>query len=113
MYMDLGRNKEAEVDLQAVCLTVELFPGTLSSSLVGLGELARRTGDVSATREYLDVATSSEDADDETLVEALFVWARALTKKPAPIPKRSGRVFWPTLMRPSDNDRFAENRGLT
>jgi tetratricopeptide (TPR) repeat protein len=52
MYLELGRNREAEVDLQAVCSTGELFPGTLASSLVALGELARRRGDVAATREY-------------------------------------------------------------
>jgi tetratricopeptide (TPR) repeat protein len=83
MFMELDRDKEAEVDLQAVCSTVELFSGTLASSLVALGELARRRGDIAATREYLEVATSSEDADDETVVESLVIWARALADQGA------------------------------
>jgi tetratricopeptide (TPR) repeat protein len=83
IFMELGRNKEAEVDLQAVCSTDELFPGTLASSLVAMGELARQRGDIAATREYLEIATSSEDADDETVVESLIVWARALADQGA------------------------------
>lgn len=73
--MGLDRNMQAEADLQAVCSTDELFQGTLASGLVALGELARRKGDLAATREYLDVATSSEDADDEAVVESL-IWDR-------------------------------------
>jgi tetratricopeptide (TPR) repeat protein len=83
MFIELDRDKEAEVDLQAVCSTDGLFSGTLASSLVALGELARRRGDIAATREYLEVATSSEDADDETVVESLVVWARALADQGA------------------------------
>ena len=83
LYMELGRNKDAEVDLQTVCSTNELFRGTLAGSLVALGELARRRGNVDETREYLEVATSSEDADDETVVESLIVWARALSDQGA------------------------------
>jgi tetratricopeptide (TPR) repeat protein len=83
MFMELNRDKEAEVDLQALCSTDELFSGTLASSIVALAELARRRGDVSATREYLEVVTSSEGADDETVVESLVVWARALADQGA------------------------------
>ncbi len=45
-----------------------------------LGDLARLSGDLAGAREYLDaVATNSEDAGEETLVEALIVWASVLT----------------------------------
>ncbi|MGH9476856.1 MAG: tetratricopeptide repeat protein [Terriglobales bacterium] len=114
IYMDLGRYMDAEGDLQAVCLCEQLFPGMCASSLVALGELARRTGDVAATREYLDVATSSEDAEDETVVEALIVWARALADQGAP--EDSERIWQSVLSNPNATERqrtLAANRGLT
>jgi tetratricopeptide (TPR) repeat protein len=79
LYKDLDRLSEAREDLEAVCSTDELFSGVFARAVVGLGDLARLSGDLAGAREYLDVATNSEDADEETLVEALIVWARVLT----------------------------------
>jgi tetratricopeptide (TPR) repeat protein len=103
VLMGLGKNMEAEADLQAVCSTDELFQSTLASSLVALGELARRKGDLAATREYLEVATSSEDADDETVVESLIVWARALADQAA-VPDAE-RIWQAILSNPHATER--------
>jgi tetratricopeptide (TPR) repeat protein len=79
LYKDLDRLSEAREDLEAVCSTDELFSGAFARTVVELGDLARLSGDPAGAREYLDVATNSEDAGEETLVEALIVWARVLT----------------------------------
>lgn len=114
IYMDLGRYKDAEDDLQAVCSCEQLFPGTFASSLVALAELARRSGDAAASREFLDIATSSDDADEETVVEALIVWARALADQNAR--EDSERIWQIVLSNPNATERqriLAANRGLT
>jgi tetratricopeptide (TPR) repeat protein len=114
LYRELGRMQEANNDLKGVCSGDELFPGTFGRSVVELGELARRNGDFAEARQYLDVATSSEDADDQTLVEALIVWARVLADQGA-VPD-SERIWQSILANPHATARqrsFAENRDNT
>jgi len=63
-----------------------------------MGELARLTGDLAAARQYLDVATASDDAEEETIVEALIVWARVLADQGAPVD--SERMWQSVLANP-------------
>ena len=110
LYRDLGRMAEAGEDLETVCRADDLFSGTLAICLVELGELARLTGDLAGAREYLDVATASHDADDETVVEALIVWARALADQDAATD--SERIWQSILSNPNATARqraIAEN----
>lgn len=79
VYKDLGRMRESRQDLEAVCSAGELFSGVFAQAVVELGDLVRLSGDFAGAREFLDMATNSEDADEETMIEALIVWGRALT----------------------------------
>lgn len=71
--------RESRQDLEAVCSAGELFSGVFAQAVVELGDLVRLSGDFAGAREFLDMATNSEDADEETMIEALIVWGRALT----------------------------------
>ena len=112
LYRDLGHLDEARDDFEAVLDSDELFPGTSASALVELGELARLEQDLGGARQYLDVALTSVEVDDYTVVEALIVHARLLADMGDAAGAES--IWQSVLTNPSATTRqrfIAANRG--
>jgi tetratricopeptide (TPR) repeat protein len=107
----LGRLQEAEVDLDVVFDANEYFPSTRARACVDMALLQRDLKRPGQSRMYLDYAEAEDDANQQTLIDALIV--RGLLAEEAG-DKSEAVDFWKAVLASPDamdtQKQFATDR---